>query len=468
MPSQRHRLSGRLAFASVLLSGALAPAPAAAQPCDGQGSATLVYASPLPPAPGRRLAFDVTGAPLSPVAVAADLGPGPVERPGVGTICLDLGPRLRVLVDGFTTGSPTLDLAGRFSFSFPLPPRADVAGRTIFLQAFVRDVAAPSGIAMSPRVDLAVDRAFVENFSTTTRRDGATTTAAWIGNGIAAGVIYGARTVTVAPADTGFNLPDPFRTEGSRFQMLYRASEVGAMPGESIVGMSWGPRSNFVFAATYANTRLLLGLARFSPGGLALDYDSNYAEPPTRVFSGSYTTPSRNDAQFFPWPAFSTDFECDGTSDVVFEASVPASLATYQLFRNNWTSRFPVRRLWNAPGSTTGNAGGDALYHTRFQIARVRSIAQSTWLDTGIANADYRPAIVRTALLPAGTEVTLELEGAEDTNGDGLPEPGSQTGFTTIADALDGSRLVRFRLRLKGNLAAGTVPRVTAVVIPFR
>lgn len=455
------------ALASLALSLAAPPFVALAQPCDGQGSALLSLVSPLPPAPGRRLTFDLVGAPTRPFAIAADVGPGPVLRPGVGTICLDLGPRLRLLYDGFKTGTPALGSDGRFSFSLTLPPRADVGGRTLHFQAFVRDPAAPNGIAITPRLDVGVDTAWVEDFSTTARRDAAATTAVW-GGGIVAGVTRATRTVAVSPADSGFNLVDPLRTEGSRFQMLFDAERIGAERGESIMGMSWGPRSNFVFASSYARTSVLLGHARFSPGGLTLSYDSNFDGAPTRVFEGTYATANRTDATWFPWPQFTTDFEYDGVRDLVFEVNVPAGATTYQLFRANWTSRVPLRRLIGSPGAAVGLPGGDALYHTRFSLARVRSVAQSTWFDTGLPDPDYREPVVRVASLPAGTEVVADYDGAEDDDLDGAPDPGTETGFSSDVDALDGKRLVRFRLRLKGNLGSGAVPRVTAVSIPFR
>jgi len=250
--------------------------------------------------------------------------------------------------------------------------------------------------------------------------------------------------------------------------MLYLPGDLGTAPGESIVGLSWGPRSNFVFASTYSGISLLLGHFRAEASGLRFRFDNNFDRPPTRVFSGDYATTSSLSADWFPWPQFTTDFEHDGSSGVVLEVNVPQGASTFQLFRSRSTAPLPRRRLYGNPGEAIGTTGELTAYHMRFSVARLRAIAQSRFFDTGFDDPDYLPLAIRAAAAPAGTEIVAEVEGAEDANRDGVPDPGTLTGFRSDPDEIDGSRLVRFRLRLKANAATGDVPRVTSASIPFR
>lgn len=444
------------------------PAASPAQPCGGQGNATLAVTSPEPPAPGRRIALRVTGAPSRPFAVAADVGPGPVVRPGVGTICLDLSPRLVVLFNGFPSGSPALDAAGAFTFDLNLPPRAVLGGRTFYMQAFVGDPAAPNGVAISPRLDLGLERAFVESFATTARRDTAATTASWLGDGVASGAYSPPRSVDVTPPDSGFLLPQPLSTSGNRIQLVYSPSQVGAAPGESILGISWGPRSNFTFPATYFGTEVLLGHSRRPSGDLSRVFASNFDGPPSLVFGGDYAVPGQLDTPWFPWPEFTSDFEYDATRSLVLDVNVPAGAATFQLFRATSVAAEPRTRIFGEAGATLAAFGEATVYHTRFSIARWRSVAQSTFFDTGLDDPDYSAPAVRAAALPAGTELSVELEGAEDADRDGAPDPGTLTGFRADANEIDGRRLVRFRLRMRANPATGAVPVATSVSVPYR
>lgn len=438
------------------------------QPCPGQGNATLTITSAELPAPGRRITLEVTGAPFRPFAVAADVGPGPVFRPHVGTICLDLGPKLVVLFNGIRFGSPVLGVDGRFAFDLNLPARAELGGRTFVMLALVSDPGAPMGFAIAPRLDVHLERAIVEDFSTADQRDDVATTAEWTGNGEARGVLSGTRTVTIAPTDSGFLLPHPLTTEGNRVQFLYSASDLAASPGESVMGIEWGPRSNFVFAATYSGTELLLGHARSTPDGLALSFQDNFDDAPVRVFSGDYAVPSSLSTTYFPWPTFATDFEYDSFRDLVFEVRVPPGAQTFQLFRNSSIAAVPRTRIVGAFGEPFAASGERTTYHARFSFRRVRSVAQSRFYDTGIDDPDYLPPALRIAAHPPGTVIALEVEGADDADRDGLPDPGSETGFRVDPDEIDGKRLVRFRVGFKANLDTGEVPSVGAVTIPFR
>jgi hypothetical protein len=251
-------------------------------------------------------------------------------------------------------------------------------------------------------------------------------------------------------------------------QLLFPPNRVGASPGESILGISWGPRSNFLFASTYSDVELLLGHSRAPFDDLSLVFADNFDGAPTRVFSGDYVVPNSLGTAWFPWPAFTTDFEYDGARSLLLDVNVPTGASTFQLFRSTSLAAFPKIRIFGAASAPVASFGEATLYHTRFSIARLRSVAQSTFFDTGVDDADFSAAAVRTTAFPAGSELALEVEGAEDADRNGVPDPGTLTGFRTDPNAIDGSRLVRFRLGFKASQPNGEVPRVTSVAIPFR
>jgi len=213
---------------------------------------------------------------------------------------------------------------------------------------------------------------------------------------------------------------------------------------------------------------VLLGHSSAPLDDLRFAFGENFGEPPTRVFLGDYAVPNGLNSPWFPWPQFTSAFEYDGVRSLILDVNVPTGAQTFQLFRSTSVAALPKTRIFGAASAPVASAGETTIYHMRFTVSRIRSVAQSTFYDTGIADPDYGVPAVRTASLPDGTEVVLEVEGAEDDDANGIPDPGTFTGFRANTNGIDGSRLVRFRLSLRANPTLATVPSVTSVSIPFR
>jgi hypothetical protein len=445
--------------------------------CDGQGNADLTLVGSSPPAVGGVFTMSLAGRPYAPFTIAADTGMGPSIIPGVGVFCLDLGPNLKVLFDGIRNGFPFLPDSGTFEFGIRVPRRPELAGKTFYMQAAILDSEAPNGIAISEMVMLTVLPALVEDFSTTVRRDGDATTALWEGNGVLVGEVSPPRMTETGFPDSNYNLPHPLIERdnpstplGCRFQMKFQTNDIGAVPGESIVGMSWAPRSNFVFASTYNDMTIKLDNFPYPDWGTISSYYAlNYDEDgPTTVYEGDYVLGNDSNAPWVPWPEFTQEFEYESSQPLIFEVEIPEGGDTYQLFRNNYTGNRPRARIYSNAGEERSSIWAErTIYRSQFVLVRDRTIGQSVFLDTGLADPDYFEAHIQLGMLPTGTRVEATYEGANDLDGDEVPDPETYTGFVDGIDDLDGYRFIRFRLRLKGLTYTGEVPTVRYIAIPY-
>lgn len=104
--------------------------------------APVLQGTPLTSGCGAVVAL--TGPPGATFVLAVDTGPGPVMVPGLGTVELDLGPNLSILVNGPQQGAG-LDPSGTFTLAVQLPP-VPAAPLPLYAQALV---AGPSGPVLS-------------------------------------------------------------------------------------------------------------------------------------------------------------------------------------------------------------------------------------------------------------------------------------------------------------------------------
>lgn len=315
---------------------------------------------------------------------------------------------------------------------------------------------------------------FTEEFVDTAFRADSTldpTTAIWGTSGFLEGPPVTRTTVTVDPADTGFLLPQPLTREGNRAQFLfYAATDFAAIGEESLVGWEWGPRSNFVFAADYRGMTVSVGHTRADAvTGLSFVFGDTFAgfpDNPTRVFSGDYATSNSLASTYFSWPAFETDFEYDGASNVAIDVDVPPGASTFQLFRSASPGPTPVRRTFGPSGSAIAAAGENTVYHSRFTFVRKKSVAVSRLIDTGTANPDFVEPLV--VFDPSREGATFEITFSGEDEGVGGGPNGNPVGPFSDLNELDGIRHVSFRIVLEADPFTGVVPRVDSVSIAWR
>jgi len=308
-----------------------------------------------------------------------------------------------------------------------------------------------------------------ETFDTQAREDASATSALW-GNGVLEGTNVNARSHDFTPQDTNFNLAHPLVEQGNpatplgcRFQMKFEPADVNVQPGEQIVGMSWSPKSGYVFASSYREVTIKIGHF-LKQTGEALDrfYDNNWqlvSGNPVTVFRGDYVFDNALNVAWVPWPAFTADFEYDGTRPLVFEYNMPEGGDTFQLFRNRSTGPSPRNRQFSNGGEPASATGPEnTKYHHRFFFVSKKSIGQSIPISAGVG-ADYGGFLVLADPNRAGTEITTEWGGSPG----GAPPPQ----FSQNIHDADGFSHIVFRITLVADALTGIVPRVYSVSFAY-
>ncbi len=319
-----------------------------------------------------------------------------------------------------------------------------------------------------------------ETFDDTTMRQD-DTTAEW-GDGSVIGADITTRTLSYVPLlprvpgnppPNSFNLPHPLvevnnpaTPEGCRFQMRFSSTDVRVEEGELLAGMSWGPKSNFVFQSLYEDITIRVGTLAQAPQ-LENEFDRNYVPPseqnPMTVFEGDYSVNNSLDQTWEPWPAFVRYPAWGRQTSLVFEFDMPRGGTTFQLFRNDSTRSFPRNRIFaNGGASRAVTRGENTQYDTRFELAAAGSVALSTGYDSTLAAGDYETAVIVTDPSRTGTIVESRFAGSDP---GGAPD---ENDFATDINSADGRAAIAFRLDLIGNPGTGIVPRVLSVHIAVR
>lgn len=319
------------------------------------------------------------------------------------------------------------------------------------------------------------------------QRDPTTTTAQWPdpSHDYLEGAPAYLRIAEYSQADTGYNLPQPLSISGNRIQFLYTKADLGgAAPGasadETLVGINWGPRSNYVFKGVYQDITMKIGHTNISLGsnakGLDFQYNKNYTlsgEPePTVVYEGNYVCDPLVNFEWFPWPTFTQDFEYNGKNQIIFEVHVPKPLSkeqggipTYQLFRNWSKANTPRQRVFGPPDQSVAQAGERTVYHHQFYLIRKTSRGQSQWIDLQpgtdpekTIKVEFEDPVVVDDKNRQGTSWKLEFQGTKEDTAGG-PDKNSWTDWYEDLKELNYSRsgqmneYMRFRFTLRANVS---------------
>jgi hypothetical protein len=294
------------------------------------------------------------------------------------------------------------------------------------------------------------------------------TTARWDGDGLLEGGEVLSRFKEFDVVGNNFLLPDPLRSEGSRFQMIFYRTNTGEPEdGEVLTGMSWSPRSSYLFASTYRDLRFAVG--HFTGGtntGLGRTYSLNYIGEPITMFEGDYEVPSSLATEWYPWPEWSSYFPYDPSNSLVFEVDCPPGGDTYQLFRNQSAASLPRRRNIGPAGAADAtNRDENTQYRTRFEFARITTVAYSRFFDTGVARPNYLDPVIELEPDRPGTSVAVQWQGAMD-DGNGQPtEPFSV--FVDDIELLEIFQHLRFRVLLTADPLNQILPAVRSVAVAY-
>jgi hypothetical protein len=287
---------------------------------------------------------------------------------------------------------------------------------------------------------------------------------------------------------------NPPASAGRRQLNLYRQPELGARG--TVIRVAWGPDSDATFAATYPAVILRLGHKQrgtdLANAGMTDQFDVDGFV--TLVNQKDYTVPQAFDINggqtndgYLDWPALDIFFDYDGMNDLLLDVEAGMG-GTYQTFRDFLALdvAFGICTCFNFAGcALTNNSigqrqmdstyGGDFadpspipatvanpspfVHIMQFEIAKLRSDAQSLAYDTGVDDPDYLSHIVNPLVQQGGATIALTWSGSHD----GM----NWTAFTPNIHAVDGHRYIRWNCILRANLFTGGRPRIETLEMPF-
>lgn len=298
--------------------------------------------------------------------------------------------------------------------------------------------------------------------------------------------------ILVGP-DLAITSPPP--SQGRRLQDLYRQGELGARG--TVTRAAWGPDSDATFAATYSGVIVRLGHkaknTSFAQSGLFANFDVNGFV--TVVNKVTYTVPQAADINGAPindgyldWPKFETFFEYDGQNDLVIDMEAEEG-NTFQTFRTYITVSylgFGTCSCFSFAGCTPNNSGGlrqaNSTYNSdflnpapipltvvnpapfidvmQFELAKLRSDAQSLYYDTKSLDPDYLAPIINPLVQNGGATIQVTWSASADGIVEDVP-------FTPNIDDCDHYQYLRFHFILRSNIFTSARARVELVEVPF-
>jgi hypothetical protein len=294
--------------------------------------------------------------------------------------------------------------------------------------------------------------------------------------------------------DSIINIGNPPSSAGRRQLNLYRQAELGARG--TIIRIAWGPDSDATFAATYPDLIMRLGHKKgatsLTEGSLNSQFDVDGFV--TVVNLVDYIVPQRantgggliND-HFLDWPQLESFFEFDGINDMIVDIEAKEG-NTFQTFRTflalvqQWGTCSCSNFAGCQPDNSIGQRQADSTYGSdflnpapipltvanpapfvhvmEFELAKLRSDAQSTWYDTKTPEPDYLTPILNPLVQAAGATISMSYSGSHD----GIVE---DVAFSPSVDDVDDHQYIRFHVIMRANLFTGGRPRLALLEIPY-
>lgn len=270
------------------------------------------------------------------------------------------------------------------------------------------------------------------------------------------------------------------RPLGSRVQMMYLPADVGI--AAAVTGISWGPSSNALFAATHPD--IILELGHSSSNQLSPEFDQNFnVGTPQQVYAGDYTVPQALNIDppgfttgYWPWPKFDSAFEYDGMNNLVFEqVAQPAN--NCQILRiafDPGTGLLSNRHAFSADArSPSAQFVQPVVYDMRFLKRRRTTRGLSLWYEVASDDPLFAAPIVSPIGQAGGVEVVLLVQGANGrpdpfNPGGFIADPTTATPWTTDVSDVDGHRFMRFQLELIANLNTNQTAQVNSLQVPYQ
>ena len=290
----------------------------------------------------------------------------------------------------------------------------------------------------------------------------------------------------------------PPTSAGRRQHNLYRRAELGA--NGTVIRVAWGPDSDATFAATYSQFNMRIGhkraLTSLTAGSLFSQFDvDGFVQVVTNV---QYKVPQAADINGAPinngyldWPQFNTFFEYDGVNELLIDIEAQEG-NTYQTFRtflavskiggslcncttifagacniNNSAGFRQTDTAWGSdiPNPSTSAAAGifnpsPFVHVMEFELAKLRSDAQSKYYDSGTPNPDFLTPIINPLVQSGGATIVFTWSASDDGIEEAVP-------FTPNINSCDGHRYIRWHAVLRSNLFTGARARCALLELPY-
>ena len=95
-----------------------------------------------------------------------------------------------------------------------------------------------------------------------------------------------------------------------------------------------------------------------------------------------------------------------------------------------------------------------------FELAKLRSDAESKYYDSGTSNPDYLTPIINPLVQAGGATIAFTWSASDD----GIEEA---VAFTPNINSCDGHRYIRWHAVLRSNLFTGARARVALLELPY-
>jgi hypothetical protein len=435
-------------------------------------------------------------------AVFADLQGGPVDVLGE-RFYLSLSPFFTTLHAG------VIPAAGSASSSFSIPLFPGLVGLVVYGQGLVIDPTAPNGlfrVSNGTSTTIHSGPLAIENaFTTPLALAGFTGSfAADIAGHIRGGPVTTRTHRTIDPQGAAFGAPiqTPLTPFGCRLQSVYRTQDVGATgQPEMLTSVRWLPHPSAalvhdvhtLFELRAAHTAVVpdytvdpfSALPAAPNSGLSTTFANNVLTPLQLMYAGAYVVDPANllPSGYLPYPV-TAPFRYDGVSSLLLEFRVGPNTAggfngglirlmvqsspepKARVFSSGSASGFliPSQVTVATGGWTIGGLptlpGDNSMYDLELEFVRTETFAQSPWIDSLFANADYGAPVIAQSL-PFGTSVHVQYRGSASASGT------SPTDWSASPDIADGKRFLQYRIVFHANMLTGERPLVDAIVVPL-
>jgi len=287
---------------------------------------------------------------------------------------------------------------------------------------------------------------------------------------------------------------NPPTSAGRRQLNLYRQQELGG--NGTVIRIAWGPDSDATFAATYGGFTMRIGHKRratdLTPSSFFGQFDvDGFIKLVDNV---SYTVPQAKNhgggqinAAYVNWPKLDTFFDYNGDDELLLDIAAKEG-NTFQTFRTFMAfstifgqcgcNAFPQCN----PNTSTGQRQMDSTYDgdspdptpipltvtnpsaivhvMQFEMAKLRSDAQSRYYNTLSTDPIYRAPIISPIVQSGGATVDITWSASRDGITEDVP-------FGPNISACDGRQYLRWHAVLRSNIFTSARGRVALIEVPF-